>query len=215
MGDLLLVTEIFYSIQGESTFAGEPCTFVRLTRCDLRCAWCDTQYAFYGGTEMTVDTIIEEVGKHPPRLVEITGGEPLLQKSVHVLIGRLLDRGWKVLVETGGHRDIRPIDPRAVLIYDIKCPDSLMSKRNRWENLPHLRPHDQVKFVLASRSDYDWAKEQLKAHRLHERHTVLFSPVWETLAPRILAEWILEDGLQVRLQVQLHKILWGPDKRGV
>jgi 7-carboxy-7-deazaguanine synthase len=213
--DSLVVNEIFFSIQGESVFAGEPCVFVRLAHCDLRCKWCDTEYAFDKGRKLSIEEILGQVLAYPTQLVEITGGEPLLQKGVYTLIGRLLAVDKRVLIETGGHRDISQVDHRATLIYDIKCPDSGMSHRNRWENLSLLRAHDQIKFVLASRRDYDWAKEKIKSHQLTPNYTVLLSPVWDTLPPDRLASWILEDGLQVRIQLQLHKILWGPDARGV
>lgn len=215
MSETLLINEIFFSIQGESTYAGRPCVFVRLAVCDLRCAWCDTEYAFYEGTRMDLDEILVQTNRFPASLVEVTGGEPLLQKNVHGLIRRLLDTGKEVLIETGGHIDIAPVDSRAVLIYDIKCPDSGMSDRNRWTNLELLRPQDEVKFVLASRRDYDWARTVLENHGLADSRTVIFSPVWGALEPSRLADWVLSDGLPVRVQVQLHKVLWGPSARGV
>lgn len=210
----LVVNEIFFSLQGESTYAGEPCAFIRLAHCDLRCNWCDTEYAFHEGSSMSVADILKEVQQYPTNLVEVTGGEPLLQDSVHGLVRRLLDSGKKVLIETGGHEDISQVDERATLIYDVKCPDSGMSKKNRWENLPNLRPQDEIKFVLASRRDYVWAKEVITRRKLAGNHSILFSPVWGSLSPQDLAGWILEDGLKVRIQLQLHKILWG-NKRGV
>lgn len=210
----LRVNEIFFSIQGESSYAGLPCVFVRLTGCNLRCVWCDTEYAFYEGRDMTLEEIQEQVAVHPANLVEITGGEPLLQKDVHELIGRLLDSGRQVLIETGGSLDIRPVDPRATLVYDIKCPDSGMVQKNRWENLAHLRDQDEIKFVIASSRDYDWAREQLMRDELASRRQILFSPVWDKVAPDELAGWILKDGLTVRLQLQVHKVLWG-ERRGV
>ncbi|MDM7914372.1 MAG: radical SAM protein [Candidatus Eisenbacteria bacterium] len=210
------ITEIFYSIQGESTYAGRPCLFVRLTGCPLRCVWCDTAYAFQGGTSWTVEEVLAEVRKRPVRLVEITGGEPLAQPAAFDLIRALSGDGYEVLVETGGAVSIEGIDPRAVLIYDVKCPDSGEVERNRWENLPLLRPgRDEVKFVLASRRDYVWALQVLRERRLHERHTVLFSPVTRSCPPSDLAAWILEDAAPVRLQLQLHKLIWGADARGV
>lgn len=215
MKDHLVVNEIFFSIQGESSYAGEPCAFVRLTYCNLRCRWCDTEYAFSEGQEMTVEDVVRKVESYPTSLVEITGGEPLLQPPVHPLIERFLDDSKTVLVETGGGVDIRGVDPRATLIYDIKCPGSGMAGKNRWENLPHLKPRDEIKFVLASRDDYEWAKSKMDEFELAQRHTILFSPVWAELDARELGEWILQDGLPVRFQVQLHKILWGPDARGV
>lgn len=214
MTDILSINEIFFSIQGESSRAGEPCVFVRLAGCDLRCSWCDTEYAFHEGQRLQIGEIVERVLQYPSDLVEITGGEPLLQERVHLLISRLLSLGKRVMLETGGHRDISDLDERVILLYDIKCPDSQMSDRNFWPNLDRLRPLDEVKFVLASRTDYDWAKQKLQQLNLGGR-TVLFSPVWDQLSPRELAEWILKDGLPVRLQLQLHKILWGPDRRGV
>ena len=212
--DSLTVNEIFFSIQGESTRAGHPCAFVRLAQCNLRCTYCDTEYAFYEGKEMSLENIIRQVDDYPTELVEITGGEPLLQSAVFPLIKRFLDDGKIVLIETGGSIDVRPVDSRAILIYDIKCPDSGMMDKNLWENLPQLKPNDEVKFVLGSRRDYEWAKEQLDRWDLVSRHTVLFSSVWGQLDSRELAEWVLQDGLQVRLQVQLHKILWGKEVRG-
>lgn len=215
MKDFLVVNEIFFSIQGESTYAGRPCAFVRLTYCNLRCTYCDTEYAFYEGRKVSLDEIVEKIEAYPTDLVEITGGEPLLQKRVHPLITRLLDRGKTVLIETGGSLDIRPVDPRAILIYDIKCPDSAMAEANLWENLPHLKPQDEIKFVVGSRRDYEWAKRKMEEWGLAHKHTILLSPVWERLNPRELAEWILQDGLPVRMQVQLHKLLWGAEARGV
>ena len=213
--DSLTVNEIFFSIQGESTRAGRPCAFVRLTECNLRCTYCDTEYAFYEGEEMSLEDITRQVDEYPTDLVEITGGEPLLQPAVFPLIKRFLDEGKNVLIETGGSIDVRPVDSRAILIYDIKCPGSGMMDRNLWDNLSHLKPNDEVKFVLGSLRDYEWAKEQLVKWDLVSRHTVLFSPVWDQLDPRELAEWVLRDGLQVQIQMQLHKILWGGEVRGV
>lgn len=215
MNDLLVVNELFFSIQGESSHAGRPCAFVRLAYCNLRCSYCDTEYAFYEGQKMSLEDIVSKVGDFPTDLVEITGGEPLLQPAVHPLIKRLLDDGKTVLIETGGSIDVRPVDPRAILIYDIKCPDSGMMEKNSWENLSHLRPQDEIKFVLGSRRDYEWAKGKTRELDLVNRHTVLFAPVWGQIDPRELADWVLEDGLSVRLQVQLHKILWGSETRGV
>jgi 7-carboxy-7-deazaguanine synthase len=163
---------------------------------------------------MSVEEVMDRVRRYPSHLVEITGGEPLLQKAVHTLVQHLLDVGKKVLIETGGHHDISQVDRRATLVYDVKCPDSGMSDKNYWDNLPKLRSQDEIKFVLASRRDYDWAKDVIESYDLAGRHVVLFSPVWDSLAPRELAEWVLEDGLQVRIQLQLHKILWG-NRRGV
>ena len=215
MGELLKVNEVFFSIQGESTHAGRPCAFVRLTYCNLRCSYCDTEYAFYEGEERSVESLIEQLDRFPTDLVEITGGEPLLQKQVHELVRQLADRGKTILIETGGAVDVSDVDPRASLIYDIKCPDSGMADRNLWSNLKHLKPSDEVKFVIASREDYEWSREKVSEYALATRHVVLFSPVWETLRPRELAEWVLADGLPVRVQLQMHKILWGAETRGV
>ena len=211
----LPVTEIFFSIQGESSYSGQPCAFVRLTGCNLRCSYCDTEYAFEGGLRMSLSEITRKLERYPTDLVEITGGEPLLHSLAHTLVERLLDAGKRVLIETGGSLDIRPVDPRAVLIYDIKCPDSLMEGRNLWENLDHLRPHDEIKFVISSRDDYEWARRKTLELDLPRRHLVLFSPEWYRMEAGRLARWILEDGLPVRIQVQLHKIFWGAEARGV
>ena len=211
----LPVTEIFFSIQGESSYSGQPCAFVRLTGCNLRCSYCDTEYAFDGGVPMSLAEITARLDRYPTDLVEITGGEPLLHSLAHTLISSLLDAGKRVLIETGGSLDIRPVDPRAVLIYDIKCPDSLMEGKNRWENLNHLRPHDEIKFVISSRRDFEWARQKTLELELTRRHLVLFSPEWNRMDAARLAGWILEDGLPVRIQVQLHKIFWGAEARGV
>ncbi len=209
------VTEIFCSIQGESTHAGRPCTFVRLTGCPLRCTWCDTAYAFHGGTERSLDSVLEEVSRQGCRLVEITGGEPLAQPDAHALITALADRGCTVLIETSGAIDIAPVDPRATLIMDLKCPGSGMADRNLWANIPKLKPTDEVKFVIKDREDYEWAAAKVREHALADRHTVLFSPVFGELDPRTLAEWVLADRLPVRCQLQLHKYIWDPAMRGV
>lgn len=212
----LQVTEIFYSIQGESTRAGSPCVFVRLTGCPMRCRWCDTAYAFQGGRSLSIEEILEDVFRYPCRLVEVTGGEPLAQRAAAELVRRLLDADRAVLVETGGGVSVAGIDPRATLVYDIKCPDSGESGANRWENLPLLKPGiDEIKFVIASRSDYLWALETIRARALAGRHEILFSPVDGELDPALLAGWILEDGAPVRLQLQIHKLLWGREARGV
>jgi len=211
----LNISEIFYSIQGESTHAGLPCTFIRLTACDLRCVWCDTEYAFDGGERMTLDAVMKKVDQFGCRLVEITGGEPLLQDGVHDLIGRLCDAGYELLVETGGHLDIGPVDERATVIMDIKCPGSRMAEKNRWDNLQALKPKDEVKFVIADRGDYEWARTVVQDRFAGASQTILFSPVFEEVENVRLSEWILEDQLPVRFQVQLHKYIWEPSRRGV
>ena len=217
------VTEIFRSIQGESTFAGLPCIFIRLTGCNLRCVWCDTAYAFYGGKKMSAEEILAAVremsnrseGK-PVKLVEVTGGEPLLQKEIYPLIDRLLAGGYQVLIETSGERPIRDLPSPVVRVVDVKCPGSGEGGSFLLENLEHLASHDQLKFVLADRRDYEWAREFLQKHRLQDKvETVIFSPVFGKMEPRLLAEWILEDGLPVRVGLQLHKFIWDPETTGV
>jgi len=214
--DRLRVNEIFFSIQGESTWAGRPCAFVRLTGCDLRCVWCDTEYAFHEGRTMTVQEAAERLFSYGCDLVEVTGGEPLLQPGVHRLIARLLDGGLTVLIETSGASDVSRLDPRAIKVMDLKCPGSGESARNRWSNIDHLTARDEVKFVLADRTDYEWAREVILRHKLAARvNAVLMSCVFGRLEPTALAGWILEDRLSVRMQLQMHKHIWGPDTRGV
>jgi len=209
------VTEIFHSIQGESSFVGQPCVFIRLTGCPLRCTWCDTEYAFYGGSEQSIEHILGKVESYGCRLVEITGGEPLAQSEAVPLITKLCERGYDVLIETSGAIDTATVDPRAHVILDVKCPGSGMSDRMRWSNLDRLTMKDEAKFVLADRADYEWSRQVLEQHELATRCTVLMSPVFGSLDPRQLAEWVLADRLPVRLQLQLHKLIWAPDMRGV
>ena len=217
--DTLTINEIFYSIQGESTFAGRPCVFVRLTGCDLRCTYCDTEYAFYEGKRRTLDSIIDEVATHNCRLVEITGGEPLLQKRVHLLMVRLCDTGYTVLIETSGAHDISMIDPRVHRIMDLKTPASGECERNRMENLALLGPRDEVKFVIGGEDDYLWARDQVRANRdgwTNHVGAILFSPVFGKETPLDLATRILADRLPgVRMQLQMHKLIWEPNQRGV
>jgi 7-carboxy-7-deazaguanine synthase len=221
MTEFLRVTEIFHSIQGESTWAGLPCTFVRLTGCPLRCVWCDTEYAFHGGEKISLEDIVrrvEEIGTH---LVEITGGEPLIHRNAFVLAERLLARGFTVLVETSGAIDVSPLDPRVHKIMDLKCPGSGEEARNLWSNLDHLSERDELKFVIKDRRDYEWARAVIQERGLADRvrkqslRAILFSPVWENMDFRELAEWILQDQLPVRYQIQLHKIIWGANTTGV
>ena len=211
---MIRITEIFHSIQGESTHTGRRCVFVRLTGCNLRCVWCDSAYTFTGGIAMTVEDILEQVDAYGCPLVEITGGEPLAQKESFELIESLLEKGHEVLIETSGSIDIAPVDPRAKIILDVKCPGSGEESKNLWSNLDQLREHDEVKFVLASRVDYDWARGVIERFGLEPRLPLL-SPVWNQLELKTLAEWILQDRLEVRLQTQLHKHIWGPDVHGV
>ncbi|MDX2250736.1 MAG: 7-carboxy-7-deazaguanine synthase QueE [Nitrospira sp.] len=209
------VTEIFHSIQGESTFAGRPCVFVRLTGCPLRCTWCDTEYAFYGGSDVSLEAIVDRVRSYGCPLVEVTGGEPLAQSECLPLLARLCDEGLTVLLETSGALETAGVDPRAHIILDVKCPGSGMSDRMHWPNVERLRPHDEAKFVINDRADYEWAKERVERFQIDRRCPVLFSPVFGTLEPRQLAEWVLADRLPVRYQLQLHKLIWSPDMRGV
>jgi 7-carboxy-7-deazaguanine synthase len=210
----LRVHEIFYSLQGEASAAGRPCVLIRLTGCHLRCVWCDTAHAFHEGEWMGRDEVLTRVAAFGCRLVELTGGEPLLQPGALPLLAALCDSGYEVLLETSGAVDIAPVDPRVRRIVDVKCPGSGEAASNHWPNLDLLGPTDELKLVLADRSDYEWARELVQERRLADRCPVWFSPVAATLPPRELAEWILRDRLAVRLQLQLHKLLWG-DARGV
>ena len=213
---MLTINEIFHSIQGESRRAGEPCVFVRLTACDLRCSWCDTAYAFYEGSKREVNDVVAEVEKYACPLVEITGGEPLLQEDVYPLMDRLLASGHTVMIETGGHRSIARVPSAVLKIVDVKCPGSGEAHRNHWENLDIVCGHDEVKFVLKDRADYDYAKEALAEHALVGKvGAVHFSPALGVLDARVLSEWVLADRLAVRVQLQLHKFIWSPETRGV
>jgi 7-carboxy-7-deazaguanine synthase len=211
----LLIHEIYRSIQGESTFAGMPCVFVRTAVCGQRCVWCDTPHAFVEGQPMTVDAVLRRVKEFDCLLVEITGGEPLLQAEVHPLMTALADAGKTVLLETSGAEDVSPVDRRVHIIMDLKCPDSGECERNRFENLDHLKSTDEIKFVIASRRDFDWAVETIRGHNLDERFTVLLSPVFGEVTLVELAEWHLASGLNVRMQLQMHKYIWDPKARGV
>ena len=213
---MLTINEIFYSVQGESSYAGRPCVFVRLTACDLRCSWCDTPYAFYEGTKRPLDTILEEVDAFACPLVEVTGGEPLLQEDVYPLMERLLEGGRTVLLETGGHRSTARVPARVVTILDVKCPGSGESASNDWSNLDRLRPHDEVKFVVRDRADYEYARDVIARHDLASRAAAVhLSPVHGVMNPRTMSEWVLADRLPVRVQLQLHKYIWDPATRGV
>lgn len=213
---MLTINEIFYSIQGEATRAGEPCVFVRLTACDLRCSWCDTPYAFYEGRKRSIDDVLSEVEQHRCRLVEITGGEPLLQEDVYPLMNTLLDRGFTVMLETGGHRPLARVPTDVIKIMDVKCPGSGESDQNYWQNFDVLTKHDEVKFVVKDRIDYEFARDIIAQHDLPARvAAVLLSPVHGVLDPKTLSEWMLADHLPARLQLQLHKLIWSPETRGV
>jgi 7-carboxy-7-deazaguanine synthase len=213
---VLTINEIFHSIQGESTRAGQPCVFVRLTACDLRCSWCDTPYAFTEGRKMSVDEVIAAVDAYGCPLVEITGGEPLLQEDVYELMQRLQADGRTVMLETGGHRSIERVPAGVLKVVDVKCPGSGEADKNDWANLGRLAPGDEVKFVIKDRADYDFAVDVIARYNLAARTAaVLMSPVHGVLHPRTLSEWMLADRVPARLQVQLHKLIWSPEARGV
>lgn len=217
----LRINEIFYSIQGESSFAGQPCVFVRLTYCNLRCSYCDTEYAFYEGTDMSIDDIMMQIASYGCRTVEITGGEPLLQKPVHELMTRCCDAGYRVLLETGGSLDVSEVDPRVHRIVDMKCPSSGMEPKNDYDNLFRLTERDELKFVIGTRDDYQWSIDLLRRTKAAGRvRSVLFSPVFDSAEPRDIVQWILDDRLSaefpnLRFQLQLHKFIWTPETRGV
>ena len=214
---MLRVTEIFRSIQGESTHAGRPCTFVRLTGCPMRCVWCDSEYTFTGGEHISIDDVLKQVRAFGCRLVEVTGGEPLAQKEALTLIQRLCDEDFEVLIETGGYFSTEGIDERARVILDVKCPGSGEADRNHWPNLERLRAdRDEVKFVIASRADWDFGTDVIKRFELERRTlAVLISPAWGVINLQDLAEWVATSGLNLRMQLQLHKYVWGPEARGV
>ena len=212
---MIKVNEIYFSIQGESSKAGLPCVFVRLTYCNLRCSYCDTEYAFFEGKYLSIEEIVSEVKKYNCNLVEITGGEPLVQNESLLLMKSLADDGFEVMIETGGSLPIKEIDPRVMVIMDLKCPSSGMLKKNLYENIDCLKPTDEVKFVLGSKEDYDWAKQTIGNYRLTEKSAVLFSVVFGKLEPVKVVNWILEDNLSVRFQLQMHKFIWEPAAKGV
>ena len=213
---MVTINEIFYSVQGESTYAGRPCVFVRLTACDLRCSWCDTPYAFHEGSKRPIADVLDEVERFDCPLVEVTGGEPLLQEYVYPLMQQLIDRGKTVLLETGGHRSTARVPEPVVTILDVKCPGSGEAARTDWGNLGRLRPHDEVKFVIKDRADYEYARENISRHDLAARVAAIhMSPVHGVLDPKTLSEWVLSDRLPVRVQLQLHKYIWSPETRGV
>jgi len=212
---MLKVNEIFYSIQGESSFAGLPCVLIRLTYCNLRCSYCDTEYAFYEGKDMTIEEILTEIKKYDCKLLEVTGGEPLTQNESFDLLKRLCNEQYEVLLETSGSISIQDVDKRVKIIMDLKTPSSGMMNKNLYENVTLLKPSDEIKFVLSNREDYDWAKEIISQHNLNDKCTVLMGCVFNKLKPIELVKWILEDKLNVRFQIQLHKYIWEPTRRGV
>lgn len=212
---MIKINEIYYSVQGESSKAGLPTVFVRLTYCNLRCSYCDTEYAFHDGTDLSIDAILDQVKRYNCNLVEITGGEPLYQSESLDLMKRLCDEGFEVMIETGGSLPIKDIDKRAMIILDLKCPSSKMMKKNLYENLDFIKPNDEIKFVIGNREDYEWSKEIISKFDLVKKAGVLFSVVFGKLEPIQLVEWILEDKLKVRYQLQMHKIIWEPTAKGV
>jgi 7-carboxy-7-deazaguanine synthase len=213
---MLKINEIYHSIQGESTSVGRPCVFVRLTYCNLRCTYCDTEYAFYEGKDFSVEQVIDEIEKYNCKLVEVTGGEPLVQMDECLeLMKRLCELSYEVLIETGGSLPIKDIDQRVKIIMDLKCPSSGMEKKNLYENLKYLKPVDELKFVIGNREDYDWSVEQIRKYNLNGKCIILFSVVFGELEPVQLVNWILEDKLDVRFQLQMHKYIWHPQTKGV
>lgn len=212
---MLKINEIFYSIQGESSKSGLPCVFIRLTYCNLRCSYCDTEYAFFDGKEMSIEEIISEVKRYKCNLVEVTGGEPLMQEDVFVLMSRLCNEGFDVMLETGGSISIKEVEKRVMIVMDLKCPSSNMLKKNLYSNIDYLKRNDEIKFVIGSKEDYDWAKAIIKTYGLVNKCDILFSVVYGELEPVKLVNWILEDKLKVRYQLQMHKVIWHPETKGV
>ncbi len=212
---MLKVNEIYYSIQGESSKSGLPCVFVRLTYCNLRCTYCDTEYAFYEGEDKSIAEIINEVKKYNCKLIEVTGGEPLVQKECLELMKKLCDEGFDVMLETGGSLPIKDVDNRVLIIMDLKCPSSKMEKKNLYENIDYLKPKDELKFVIGNREDYDWSREIISEYDLKDKSKILFSVVFGELEPVSLVNWIIEDKLDVRYQLQMHKYIWHPEEKGV
>jgi 7-carboxy-7-deazaguanine synthase len=212
---MLKINEIFKSVQGESSYSGLPCIFIRLTGCNLRCVYCDTEYAFYEGKDMSVDEVLNVIAPYKIKLVEVTGGEPLLQEEVYPLMEKLLENGYQVLIETGGSLPISKVPKAVVKIMDIKCPGSGEESKNNLDNLNHLTSNDEVKFVILDRHDYEWSREFLRQYSSHLKAKAILSPVYEKLEIKNLAEWVLNDNLPVRIQTQLHKVIWGKDAIGV
>ena len=212
---MIKINEIFYSIQGEGTKAGLPCIFIRLTYCNLRCSYCDTEYAFHEGKNFTIKEILEDIKQYKCNLVEITGGEPLVQKESLDLMTQLCDAGYNVMLETGGSLTIENVDDRVKIIMDLKTPSSLMSEKNLYKNIDYLKPADEIKFVIGNKEDYDWSKKIIEQYQLNNKCELLLSTVFSKLENKKLAEWILEDNLKVRFQTQLHKYIWEPNKKGV
>jgi 7-carboxy-7-deazaguanine synthase len=211
----LIINEIYYSIQGESSLAGKPCVFIRLTYCNLRCSYCDTEHAFYNGKEMNIKDIIKKIKQWPCKLIEVTGGEPLLQRECITLLNELIKLKYKVMLETSGSLPLNKVPSEVIKIIDFKCPSSKMKHKNSWKIINDILPHDEIKFVIGNKEDYDWAKEKIYELNLNEICTILFSPVFNSIEPKKIIEWILTDNIPVRFQLQMHKIIWEPDKLGV
>ena len=211
----LKINEIYYSVQGESTHAGRPCVFIRLTYCNLRCTYCDSEYAFYEGKDMEITHIMNEIKQWDCNLVEVTGGEPLFQDKCINLLNELVKSNYEVMLETGGSLSISDVPKKVIKIVDFKCPSSAMEKKNLWSIVKDLQPHDEVKFVIGNREDFDWAKDRIAEYALDKICTLLFSPTFEKIDPQLIVEWILVENLPVRMQMQMHKMIWSPEKQGV
>ena len=211
----LKINEIYYSIQGESSYMGKPCIFIRLTYCNLRCSYCDSEYTFHEGKNMLIDEILDRIKEYPCNLVEVTGGEPLFQKNCISLLNKLVEKKYKVLLETSGSLSIKDVPKEVINIIDFKCPSSNMEKKNLWENVNYLKNSDEVKFVIGDYNDYQWTKEKIRKYNLIKKCSILISPIYKEIEPSKLTKWILKDNLDVRLQIQLHKALWPEEKRGV
>ena len=211
----LKINEIYYSVQGESTHAGRPCVFIRLTYCNLRCTYCDSEYAFYEGKDMKITHIMNEIKQWGCNLVEVTGGEPLFQDKCINLLNELVKSNYEVMLETGGSLSISDVPKKVIKIVDFKCPSSAMEKKNLWSIVEDLQPNDEVKFVIGNREDFDWAKDRIAEYSLDKICTLLFSPTFEKIDPQLIVEWILVENLPVRMQMQMHKMIWSPDKQGV
>ena len=211
----LMINEIYYSIQGESSYTGKPCIFIRLTYCNLRCSYCDSEYTFYDGEELLIDDIIKKIRQYPCNLVEVTGGEPLFQENCIMLLNKLVEEKYEVLLETSGSLSIKDVPKEVINIIDFKCPSSKMMKKNLWKNINYIKQDDEIKFVIGNKEDYKWAKERISEYGLTEKCTVLMSPTYEEIESKEIVEWILEDNLDVRFQIQLHKEIWDSAKKGV
>ncbi len=211
----LKINEIYYSVQGESTHAGRPCVFIRLTYCNLRCTYCDSEYTFYEGKDMEITHIMNEIKQWDCNLVEVTGGEPLFQDKCINLLNELVNSNYEVMLETGGSLSISDVPKKVIKIVDFKCPSSTMEKKNLWSIVEDLQPHDEVKFVIGNREDFDWARDRIIEYSLDKICTLLFSPTFEKIDPQLMVEWILAENLPVRMQMQMHKMIWSPDKQGV